>query len=554
MKKKYYISMKRYQYLPIICLLTLFMIGCNDDFLVRTPSDEISSATFFKQEKDLVYGVNSIYKAFAGGFGGAMTNRMILENLTDNGLDAHSWNSGYQLATGSAATTDSYVSSTWSKCYTGIQRANRAIEGAEGIEDISSELKARLIGEAKFLRAFFYLDLTYLWGDVPFFQNSITPEEAVGVERTDKNIILDAMINDLDEVANDLPLSYSGSDVGRVTRGAALALKTRILLFQGKWTQAAAAAKSVMDLGIYSLYSNYAGLFDYEGTNCSEVIFDYQAMSNAGQSAGLGEGMLIFFLPQSGGGWSNSCPTQSVVNDYECTDGLTINESPLYDPENPYSNRDPRLTYSILYPGHEWMGGVYNTIPGAAYPGKTIIPGDDPTDGIGSQWNKSSTGYNWLKYISQDDMNNARFFDSGLHFILIRYADVLLMYAEAKIEADNIDQSVYDAINEVRARPSVGMPPIAGGKSQIEMREIVRRERRVEMAFEGLRLFDIRRWGIAHVVMPGKPAGLIYKDIETGEEKMISYTTRVFENPKHYLWPIPQSERDISGIEQNAGW
>ena len=544
---------KHYYYIIGLVLGLLFITSC-EDILELTPSNEISSASFFTQEKDLVFAVNAIYKGLSvGGFGGAGTNRLILENVTDNALDNHSWNSLYSMATGTTTSLDGYVNTFWSTCYTGIQRANRAIEGADGIVDIDPELKARLVGEAKFLRAFFYLDLVSLWGDVPYFTSQIKPEEAIGVTREDKDVIMDAMVQDLTDVAGDLPLSYT-DDVGRVTRGAALALKARILLYQGKWSEAAAAAKAVMDLDVYSLYPNYKGLFDYEGRNCSEVIFDYQALSNAGRSVGLGEGMLIFFEAQSAGGWSNSTPTQSLVDDYECIDGNTTDVSPLFDPDHPYENRDPRLTQSILYPGHDWMGGVYNTIPGATYPGKTIIPGDDLTDGVGAQWNKTYTGYNWLKYVSQQDMAISNVFDGGLHFIFIRYADVLLMYAEAKIEADDIDQSVYDAIDEVRARPTVEMPPIPAGQTQAELRVTVRRERRVELAFEALRLFDIRRWGIAHEVMPGPPKGITYEDPVTHELKMITATNRIFENPKHYLWPIPLSERDVSKIEQNPGW
>jgi starch-binding outer membrane protein, SusD/RagB family len=547
--------MKKYYTYFIGLVLGLLLTGC-EDFLDRTPSNEISSATFFTQKKDLIYAVNATYKAVSIGGWGVGTTWLCLENITDNAVDNHSWNSDFSIATGTTTSQDGFVSGAWSACYTGIQRANRAIDGAEGIKDIDSDLKARLVGEAKFLRAYNYLELVYLWGDVPFFTSQIKPAEAIGVAREDKDVILDAMVQDLTTIAGALPLSYSGSDVGRVTRGAALALKARILLYQGKWTEAAAAAKTVMDLKVYSLYPNYKGLFDYEGRNCSEVIFDFQAMSNAGRSAGLGEPMLWFFSAASTGGWSNSTPTQSVVDDYECTDGKTTDVSPLFDPANPYNNRDPRLTQSILYPGHDWMGGVYNSIPGATYPGKTIIIGDNLNDGVGSLWNKTFTGYNWLKYISEKDRVVSNVTDGGLHFIFIRYADVLLMYAEAKIEANVIDQSVYDAINEVRARPTVNMPAIASGKTQSEMRTIVRRERRVELAFEGLRLFDIRRWHIAHLVMPGKPKSITYIDPVTHLETTVgaSLPSRIFDENKHYLWPIPQSEIDVSKIEQNTGW
>lgn len=546
--------MKKFHIYIISVILTIMAIGCSEDFLERTPSDQVSSAGFFTQEKDLQYAVNAVYDLI--GFNswwvnyGSGTDMLRIEALTDNSMDHHSWNAGYRLADGTASATDDYVSYRWQERYRGIQRANRILEGAAGIEDMNADLKARYLAETLFLRAYSYFDLVYLFGDVPFITKSITPEEAHEYPRDDVNMIMGELIKDIDAAIPNLPASYSNENIGRVTKGAAYTLKAKIMLYQEKWTEAAAAAKAVMDLNVYSLYPNYYKLFDYEGINCEEVIFDIQVAKDIDE----GEFYVKNYGPNSVGGWSSGFPIQSLVDEYECIDGKTIEESELFDPENPYENRDPRLYQTILYPGHDWQGGVFNSIPGATYPGKTIVPGDDLTDGTGGQWNKTASGYNWYKYMSQADIDISNFWDQGVHLILYRYADVLLMYAEAKIEADDIDQTVYDAINEVRARPTVEMPPIASGKGQDEMREIVRRERRVELAFEGHRLMDIRRWKIAHLVMPGPPNGLTYTDPETGEPKTMVWDTRVFDENKHYLWPIPQQEIDITGLEQNPGW
>lgn len=527
-------------------LATIFVVltGC-ENFLTKTPSDEVSSSIFFTQEKDLLYAVNAVYSTvdYRGG-----QNDMRIENCTDNAIDIHSWNQCYNLGNGTATSYDGYVENRWDNRYIAIQAVNRILEGADGVTDIDAAFKARLIAEAKFFRAYCYLDLIYLFGDVPFITSSVTPDEALKCTRDDGDDILDSMIVDIDNIYEDLPLSYSGTDIGRVTRGAALTLKARILLYQQKWSESAAAAKAVMDLGVYSIYPNYATLFDYSGIQNEEVILDYQAMQGVSQ----GETYLINYGTQSVGCWSCSTPLQSLVDDYECTDGLTINESPLYNYLHPWNNRDPRLTYTILYPGHDWQDGVYNSIPGATYPGKTIVPGDDLTDGVGEQWNKSYTGYNWLKYVSQTDIDNSDFRDSGIHFILMRYAEVLLMYAEAKTEANDIDQSVYDALNLIRNRSDVNMPDIESGKTQAQLRTIIRRERRVELAFEGLRLFDIRRWKIAEDVIPGVPEGLSY--YVNGEKITMSYGTRIFDPAKHYLWPIPQNEVDVTDLEQNPNW
>jgi len=550
--------MKKYNHMRnnitgLLCAILLVLAGCSDDFLERSPSDQVSSTNFFTQEKDLVYAVNAVYAAI--GFNswettyGYSTDLLRVENLTDNALDHHSWNAGYRLADGSASAYDWYVEHRWRERYRGIQRANRIFEGADGVTDILTEKKLRLLAEAKFLRAYFYFDLVYLFGDVPFITNSLTPDEAAESTRTDKQTILNAMVEDLSEAATDLPDVYSSDDLGRVTKGAAISLKARILLYQEKWAEAASAAKEVMDMSIYSIYPSYQKMFTYEGINNSEVIFDLQEMHEKQWNFTMQN-----YGPNSTGGWSSGCPLQSLVDSYECTDGNTIDVSPLFDPNQPYANRDPRLTHSILYPGNDWRGGVFNSIPGATYPGKEIVSGDDLTDGTGGQWNKTATGYNWLKYISEEDIDNGDYWNGAIHFILIRYAEILLTYAEAKIENDDIDQSVYDAINEVRQRPDVNMPLITPGKTKEQLRTIVRRERRVELAFEGLRLLDIRRWKIAEQVMPGTPDGLTYTDPISSEEVTLSWGERSFNPNKHYLWPIPQAEIDISHLEQNPGW
>ncbi len=546
--------MKKFHIYIISVILTTMAVGCSEDYLERTPSDQVSSAGFFTQEKDLEYAVNAVYDLIGfnswGRIYGSGTDLLRIEALTDNSMDHHSWNAGYRLADGTASASDGYSFYRWQERYRGIQRANRIIEGAVGIEDMSPDLKARYLAETLFLRAYFYFDLVYLFGDVPFITKSISPEEASDYARDDVNMIMGELIKDIDKVIPDLPDSYDNEGIGRATKGAAYTLKAKILLYQEKWAEAAAAAKSVIDLNVYSLYPNYYKLFDYEGINSEEVILDIQVAKDMDE----GEFFVKNYGPNSVGGWSSGFPIQSLVDEYECIDGKTIQESDLFDTDNPYDNRDPRLYQSILYPDHEWQGGVFNSIPGATYPGETIVAGDDLTDGTGGQWNKTASGYNWYKYMSQTDIDISNFWDQGVHLILYRYADVLLMYAEAKIEAGDIDQSVYDAINEVRARPTVEMPAIASGKGQTEMREIVRRERRVELAFEGHRLMDIRRWRIAHLVMPGSPDGLTYTDPDTGEQKTLAWGDRVFDANKHYLWPIPQQEIDITGLEQNPGW
>ena len=340
-------------------------------------------------------------------------------------------------------------------------------------------------------------------------------------------------------------LFHEQSDLGRVTKGAAIALRARLLMYNERYADAYAAAQQVMDMN-YELYSDYEALFsDYETEINDEVIFSIQY----NEEDDVNNWITLDMEPQSAGGWSSQVPTRALIDAYECIDGLTIDESPLYDWTNPYENRDPRLHASIYYPGREYMDGTFNTDPTKTYPDE--IDGDKITAGGGQQWNKTSTGYNWVKFVMKQDLGNSGVWTGHGSFPLIRYAEVLLTYAESKIEAGSIDNSVLEAINEVRQR--AGMPDVTT-MNTTELREIVRRERRVELAIEGLRLYDIRRWRIAEDVMSGPVYGIFYPDPDNPANEFARWVEdRVFAS-RNYLLPIPQSEIDVSGIEQNLGW
>jgi hypothetical protein len=559
-------------------LLLVVSTSCSKDFLDRTPSDQLSSETFFTQEKDLVYATNACYAAFAkSDWGdqswGYSTTLLKIEVATDNAFDGHSWNPLYDIANGNGTTYDGYATYYWNERYRGIQRVNRALEGAEKIEKINPIVKANLVAQLKFLRAYFYFDLTYLFGDVPYYRNSITPGDVTPVDgkpaplaaRIDRNTILADMVKDLDDAAVALPDSYSGSDVGRVTKGAAKALKARILLTQASWAEywnettnvtwqdASDAAKAVIDLGTYQLYPDFDKLFTYDGIGNSEVIFDLQESLTEKQT----NYTTMNFGPNSITAWSSGTPLQSLVNDFPMANGKDITDPASgYDPKKQFENRDPRLHATILYPGHEWGNsntpfgaGVYNTVPNltdADFGGKKIIPGDMVGDGTGGGWNKTVTGYNFYKYIMFEDFANGVMWDGSVHLILIRYTDILLMYAEAQAELGNFAEATT-YINMIRARAGVGEYT-----SNVTL-EDVRKERRIELAFEGLRLLDIRRWKIAQNVMKGQPEGITWT-YDDGTTFNINPPVKRSFSDEDYLWPIPQTEVDVSKIEQNPGW
>lgn len=238
-------------------------------------------------------------------------------------------------------------------------------------------------------------------------------------------------------------------------------------------------------------------------------------------------------------------PTKQVVDAYQMVNGKDISDPTRgFDPKNPYKDRDPRLHYSIFLLGQQLPnGGIYDPRPGSG-----------TADAIGFAENSTATGFNVKKYLDIEDLDQPS--NCGINIIFIRYAEVLLTYAEGMIESNSIDASVIEAINQVRSRPDVNMPPIGNVTSQEELREIVRNERLVELAFEGLRYFDIRRWRVAEEVIPGIIYGMTYTD-GSGNLKSVSLPgfLKVFHVQRDYLWPIPQREIELNhNLTQNPNW
>jgi hypothetical protein len=233
------------------------------------------------------------------------------------------------------------------------------------------------------------------------------------------------------------------------------------------------------------------------------------------------------------------------VDAFETIDGKSITDPTSgFDPYNPYLKRDPRLRFSVYLDGDPLPSGITFR----------PIPTSGTADAIGSTYIASTTGFNIKKYLNPEDFANPS--NSGINIILLRYAEVLLTYAEAKIELNQLDQTVYDAINAVRnKRDDVKLPNITAGLSQSALRTIVRHERQVELAFEGQRLFDIRRWKIAENVMVGPVYGITY--VSNGQLVTVQSVAfnRVFDKSRHYLWPIPQKERNLNPkLVQNPNW
>lgn len=516
-------------------LLSLFLlVACDESFLNKQPTDSLTTDTYWVNSDNAVQAVTGCYRFL----GGDDWWRTFLTCATDDSYAWSNWPCDIMYAgNGSATTTLGTFDHFWSFMYKSIANTNNVLANIGKVPDMNADLRNQLIGEATFIRAWSYQQLVGLYGDVPWITSPQTNPDEYDVSRTSASVVMDSISAQLAKIADYLPVSYSSDQFGRATKGAALALKARIDLYNGNYSDAAATAKEVMDMKAYTVDPNYMSLFNGTNEHSSEIILSAQYTDNY-KSA-----LATWLGGPTIGGWSEIVPLQSLVDAYECTDGKTIDQSSLYDPQHPFENRDPRLKMTIVVPG-----GVLN--------GDTIdITDPNSADGLGKN-NASYTGYYYKKYIPAT-IDGGWDGNSTNDIIILRYPEVLLTYAEAKIEMNDIDQSVYDAIDQVRGRADVNLPPIPTGQSQTAMRQIVRQERRIEFAEEEQRLFDIRRWKIAESVMPGDVYGILnyWNSARSDYQKHVLVEKRLFNPQRDYLWPIPQSEVDLNkNLTQNPNW
>jgi hypothetical protein len=569
--------------LIILAFSMVLILSCNKDYLNRFPESDPNSATYYTTADQLTLAVNAAYLNLVYQQDG-FPYQMQLEGTSDlvwqrPATDAQT------IGLGQHTSNTTMIRTIWTQSYIGIGRCNALLENMIKAKSVTTAAQySRIEGEAKFLRAYYYGTLISLYGDVPLVVKSMPTEESY-LARTPKAEVLNAIFSDLDSAAAKLPLSYTGTDIGRATKTSALAFKSRIALYNAKWDVAAAASKAVIDLGYHALYPNYRNLFMYVGENSKESIFAFDYKLTIRTNAAPQNNQA-----RNSSGYSGLIPTRALADSYECTDGLTIDKSTLYSTADPFKNRDPRMRQTLLGDGDTWFGAGGITFNMTFHPDSTTcsrytpsfakIPNLEVTNAFSSY-----SGFIMKKYLDPQDIAVPN--QSELAFMLIRYAEVLLNYAEAKIELNQIDASVLDAINLVRARgygvaaTQTTLYPAIKTTNQTELRAIVRRERKIELAGEGLRVFDIRRWNIAEKVMNGILFGkamnkAIYYSLpkptldENSSPDYTSFTSllsvvgnfKIMDNPRVFksnnlLWPIPQAELDVNknpGFKQNPGY
>lgn len=537
----------KYSTVAVVFLASLS--GCQD--LDLAPTDKFTEANYWTSAEKASMVLNTAYGQLTSS-GRYFSN----ESLSDNMYEGRGNSSEKMISSGQADASNSRFSEEWKNSYAGIKTCNVFLENVDKVPNMNETLRTRMKAEARFIRAWLYLQLTTWYGDVPLFEKDITLEESKSISRTPKAAILTFIYNELDEVEAVLPTNteYAEADRGRITKGAAIALKARAYLYQNDWANVVAACEKLIgntSNGTYALFSSYEGIFKPENEYNSEVILDYQYVP----SVRVWEEMYDLAPLSVGARINSKAPTQELVDDYIMMNGKAIKEANSgYDESNPYKNRDPRFAATIVYHGAKWVrpDGTIQTI--------YIKPGSTPSDNtygnvdeyIGAGSNSTATGY----YLRKNyDPTSEIGMKSGLNLILIRYADVLLMYAEAMNELGKMDEVVWNkTIRPLRERAGFTDATSLIYPTEGNMQTIIRRERRVELAMEGLRIFDIRRWKTAENVLNGYPHGAQFGE-ESIDNGYIRLEKRTFNPERDYLWAVPLSQKDLNpNLGQNPGY
>jgi hypothetical protein len=528
----------------ILKLLAVFIsfsaVSCVE--LELEPYDRETDQTYWQKPEAALYALNACYPTLSSA-----SKVLYSDAMTDNGYTKVPNAFNQSIGNGSYSTADSYVQDEWSNRYTGIRACNLLLNNIQKVPELSQELLNRYSSEATVIRAYHYFELYSKFGDVPYSTGVISIDESQTLSRTEKSVIVGELLDQLDEVIDNeyLPSFYSGDDVGRITHWAALALKARILLFEGRYPELLGVTENIINNGPFSLFEDYETLFALENENNSEVILDLQYLQSSREHSDQ-----YHFLPPTLGGYSQLSPVQSLVDSYITLDGYSIEDAPIasFYPENPYDNRDPRLQATVVYDGNSYPLAdgsdhfVY-TEPGSGQ------------DSFGGSSDVTATGYYLKKYWDKNYRANLM---SGLNIILIRYADVLLMHAEALVETNQMDEQGWNlTIRSLRERAGFSEASALDfpGGTQDELRSVIRNERRIELAFEGLRHKDIIRWKTAENVLDGQVYGMEVEGVPGMGDGNVVVEQRSFDSSKHYLWPVPQGEIDLnSNLSQNPNW
>ena len=578
----------------IITMVTVFGMGsCNKDFMNLQPSDQFADVAVWNDPALIQTFVNNIYLGLPHGFSNIMMSSIVDESMynadfgTSNVTKSLVSPSDYSVFDEANGNANRQRGMNWSIVYKFVRAANLFFEKSQAAPFTSEDQRNQMKGEAHFLRAYLYQNLVSMYGGVPIINKTYGLTGEFEVPRNSFEECVNFIVADLDTAAMLLPLEMTAANRGRATQGAALALKSRVLLMAAsdfynsngswaagygnneligytsgdrvaRWQAAKEAAKAVIDLGKYAVFmpepasaeeakTNYANMFLEDET--SEDIFVRFFTPKIDENwDGYNPG--LYNNPNGWHGWGSNTPTGQMVDDYEMDNGTPFDWSNPAHKADPYINRDPRFYASILFDGAVWRPrqsdavardpvGVVQT---GYYenPDGSVVPGLDTRNGPLEDWNGTYTGYYMRKFI--DPSIDAQYNKQDHPWRYIRYTEILLNYAEAALELGE-DAEARDYINMIRKRAY--MPLVTESGAALKAR--YRNERRVELAFEDHRYFDVRRWMIApEAYEDAAGISIRHKVDASGNVLSTTYTTINVQDrewkPSFYLFPVKLDE------------
>lgn len=551
-------NLKKYIYIGMTALLAT---SCSD-FLDTNPKDALSPSTTWQSQDDaekfLVGCYDKWQDQYDSGWGwdGFL---LYWDGTSDFGYDQFSWEGYTPIGNGTLTAT---TGRDWYD-FTHIRRVNELLANIDKC-NISDNVKKDIEAQARWIRAYRYFLMNWNYGGVPIIENYATAAEAM-VPRKSEQEVKDYIEKELDDLVNDI--NDKPASRGRVAKGAALALRMREALYYGEYDVAKDRAEKIIALNQYELDPNYANLFTVAGQDSKEIILAVQAVENDYYNDVIGR-----MYNNADGGWSSIVPTYALIDEYEMANGMTKDEPGSgYDPTHPFKNRDPRMGMTVTYPGADYINGngqeaIYNSLD------KEVNGSANANYYLGAD-NCSKTGLTWAKYLAP--MNQySNIWNTKCQPIVFRYAEVLLTYCEAANELNGPSAQIYSYLNKVRER--AGMPDVDQAKynTKEKLRELIRRERAVEFAGEGLRRDDILRWKdasgkmLAETVLNGtleRRVGSVKmdKNLAPGERATINVDAsaadkkiedRKFKTTNRYL-PIPQAAIEANQqLTQNDGY
>lgn len=547
-------------------LVSLVLVSCENDFLDRAPDLNLDEEKVFTIFENTQRYHADLYSHLIDGFNRMGNYQPVPMSSAADESDSYMGYHGTQTFNfGSYDGADNQIFN----CYSGIRKANTFLSKTDVIPFPDDDIRQEMVGEAYFLRAFYFFEVIKRYGGMPIIDTVLIPGDELYYERDSYSDCVEFILSDCEKAIAGLPVIRPDDELGRATKGAAMALKARMLLYaasplwdleitnEDKWQLAADAAKAVIDLtdeggGLaYELYDNGNGADDYErlffnrrNSGNKEVIFHKHQ-----PPIGYNNQQINVWAPKGDGfeGAGAVAPTQNFVDLFEMTDGLYYDESALYDPNNPYDNRDPRFYKIVLYNGAMWQDVEVETF---------VSP--DLDQALNGKHRKvlaefTSTGYYVRKYLPEEVQNNTSV--QAYHdWIYFRLAEMYLNYAESLNEVQGPVAEVYDAVNTVRSRS--GMVDLPTGLTQDEMRERIMNERAIELSFEEHRWWDARRWKKAAEWFGGEMFEMYIEKDDLGN---LTYTRKPFETRVYRsymdLYPIPISEMNKNPkFQQNPGW